>query len=798
MMNFIKNYSAVLPAWLSGVSEQNQQRYAELLQTMQAQESQRDQLLGKAASLKAYATERCKEWINSALGVAADPEKINVTCRYQIKVGQRTLVQEDKRTFVELALFGLHDRDQRFDMIFDGQVPSGLSRLRVESWLSSVDLRSEFWDVRQQALSHYDVVMALREVLGARTAYSLFVANLQGHLDQQRVMLVERFMQGDRSVSASPFVINGYRFGFRDLMVFQEKAEPYGGCALYAPDAPEGRAWTQFPNIRELEFHVASWVKTEQGLAYLIGQAHPAERRALAKYAAILRQLPSAWKGATFTEWPISPEGILVQAILHQINWDLAQESLAHPAAYRNATRELHQSFSRLSTELKALYTIGTREAGLITYERFCYDLIKQKIEDLLKTFGKTVQVNPDEILIDLSENEQVPLTQLIIKETSFYAHERGGEVIGVYPRFVVSAEHPALPDLDIRQLASWSRTLRPGEQYIAMLRTRYLNNQQPDYDFRKEVHFKARQAEMHHAVLSSFFSGVITSGVAEQLRTRIAGLKKVPVSYFPPFGETPSSVQYSAVFKFHVKRCLVEGVYVFRLVNNRTIDEILYTPDAPDGVYFRPLSQLFQAIKEHGLGQYFYNRVKFIDQRIMGTFINNIEYRNITETQPVLELNSRVLALGSSYDERIERIISDVDAQTTSLNEIISRLAYDAVVLAASAVSMVIPPVGLALTLVQITKNVLDGAEAYRYGDREAAFNNFKDALLDLASLVPGGKEASKAQKTLIQLMGDSKAIAGLVASATGQPSDYERLLELFEEILQEESAADSKTSLL
>ncbi|WP_339538529.1 dermonecrotic toxin domain-containing protein [Pseudomonas sp. RA_15y_Pfl2_54] len=797
-MSVINGFSEVRPAWLSGASEQNKQRHDHLLQQVRAEENRRDQFLDKAASLKAYAAARSKEWINSALGVSVDPETIKVTCRYTIKVGARTLVQEDKRTFVELALFGVHDRNQRFEMAFEGPVPSGLTPVRVENWLASVNIRSDFWDTRRKAFNDYDVQMALLQVLGARIAYSTFCAAVQGHLNQPNMAMVERFMQGDRSISASAFVMNGFRFGFRDLMVFQQKANPHGNCVLYAPGSPEERDWYQFPNSRELEFHVAGWVRTAEGQSYLAAQTQPAERAPLAKYVATLRQLPSAWKGVTFSEWPDAPEGILVEAIFHQIAWDLAQETLAHPAAYRSAPDEMRQSFARLNTELKALYTIGTREAGILTYERFCYDLIKQRIEDLLKTFGKTVQVNPDEILLDLSENETITLTRLIIKETQFYAHDRGGEVIGIYPRFRVGAKHPALPDLDIRQLASWSRTLRPGENYIAMLRADYLNRQHPDYEFKKDVHFNSRQVEMQRSVLSSFYAGAITLTLAEQLRTLILNFDKGTPASFPPFGEVPSTVQFSAVFKFHVKRCLVEGVYVFRLVQGGKVSEILYTPDAPDGVYLRPLSGFFEAIKEHGLGQYFYDRVKYVDQRIMGTFINNIEFNNVSEKLPVLELNSRVLSLRASYNERIERIIADIDAQTTSLNEIIGKLAYDSVALAASVVSLVIPPVGFALSVVQITKNVLEGAESYRYGDRETAFNSFKEALLDLASLIPGGKEATKAQKTLIQLMGDGKAIVGLIGSATGQTLGHERLLAIIEEILQEEPAGDSKTVLL
>jgi len=797
MSDLIKS-ATIRPVWLSRVNEQDLKRHDDLMQQLLELESQRDRLLGKAASLKAYASVRVKEWVNSALGVSIDPEQVKVTCRHKINIAQRALVQEDKRTLVELALFGVHDRYNRYDMTFEGQVPPGLTASRLESWLSSSDIRSDFRDIRRKAINDYDLQIALMEVLGARITYSVFAAALQGHLKQQGVAMVERFMRTDQSVSASAFVMTGYRVNFRDLMIYREKANPFGSCVLFAPGAPEGRDWYEFPNIRELEFQVAGWGRTDQGLAYLSAQAHPAQRAVLMKYMRTLRQLPSAWKGATFTEWPITPEGILAEPVFHQIAWDEAQEDLAHPTVYRNVGGESRQVFARLNTELKALYTLGTREAGVMTYERFCYELIKQRIEELLKTFGEIVKVNPDEIFIELSEKEKVTLTQLVIKETPIYVHESGGSVIGVYPRFSVGAGHPQLRNLDIRQVSSWSKTLRPGEKYIAMLRSDYLNSQHPDYQLKREAYFKTQYAEMYRAVLSGYFAGELSHDLGGQLLALVEGLNKPESSSFPPYGEAPSNVTYSAVFKFHVKRCLVEGVYVFRLINNGKINEVLYTPNAPDGVSFRPLSQLFESIRENGLGQYFYNRVKYVDQPIMGTFINNVEFTNISEKLPVLELNSRVLSLRSSYNQRIERIISDVDAQTTSLSEIIGKLAYDSAVLAASAISLVIPPVGVALTVVQITRNVLDGAEAYRYGDRATAFDNFKDALLDLYSLVPGGKEATKAQKTLIQLMGDSKTIVGLVASATGQTLGYERFLESLEAILAEEPASDSKTVLL
>jgi hypothetical protein len=297
--------------------------------------------------------------------------------------------------------------------------------------------------------------------------------------------------------------------------------------------------------------------------------------------------------------------------------------------------------------------------------------------------------------------------------------------------------------------------------------------------------------------VLSTFYTGGIKKDEAEQLIALILSLD-TPASLYALSGEPAFRVRYNALFKFHIKGCLVEGVYVFRLFKGEKFNDYLYTPDAPDGIYLRPMSWFFDSIKSGGLGQYYYERVKYKEQPILGTFVNNVEFTNIDEKQPELEANSRVRSLRDSYSERLYRIISDVDEQTTSLNKIIGKVVYDTLVLAASAISLAIPPVGVALTVVQITKNVLEGVESYRYGDRQAAFNSFKDALVDLASLVPGGKEATKAQKTLIQLMGDGKTVVRLVSLATGQSLGHERLLKVVEDILKEEPAGDSKTVLI
>jgi hypothetical protein len=148
-----------------------------------------------------------------------------------------------------------------------------------------------------------------------------------------------------------------------------------------------------------------------------------------------------------------------------------------------------------------------------------------------------------------------------------------------------------------------------------------------------------------------------------------------------------------------------------------------------------------------------------------------------------------------------ILRVISDVDAQTTSLAEIITGLTYNAVILAAQIVSLVIPPLGLVVSAIQITKNILDGAQAYHDGDDRKAIGHFKDALIDLATLGYGkykelGRQAiTTTQKTLIDFAKDAKKLADLVSEATGQKVPHEIFLEIVQDVLSERGEEASQT---
>ncbi|MFD2882777.1 hypothetical protein ACFS4T_05840 [Pseudomonas lini] len=136
-----------------------------------------------------------------------------------------------------------------------------------------------------------------------------------------------------------------------------------------------------------------------------------------------------------------------------------------------------------------------------------------------------------------------------------------------------------------------------------------------------------------------------------------------------------------------------------------------------------------------------------------VGTYLTDLEQlANFTEA-PVLVRNSRVTDLNDCYNDVVYKIISDVDEATQSLDEIIAGLVYDAVVTAVSVISIVFPPVGIALSAALLTQNLVQGGVAYSEGDRAKAMGHFKEALIELASLGKagiGGAGASQVQKKI------------------------------------------------
>ena len=802
-MNSLFNAKALIvnarPSWLDGITQDDRERYLMQEARLVARESELKKQLGHFSSLKDYARSIVNQLIKLEFDLDPDADEIVCNARYTFQVGGRKIEQEDTRTLTEQFIYGLYEEGQRAKLVFKGDgLPAELNQQWFEEIMTS-DARAAYGAEFRSRYQRQEVMQALKNVMSERLLLSALAARYQGHIsDDKNFARIVSVLNGDQA-----FTIDGVRLidNTRALqqLILVARRDGQGGFLLYAPGSPGGQDWYECQDLRGVGIRIGEWTIDGKGRDYLTWQSHAVDREAIATYLKQVERLPSTWKGVSLVASPFKGAEVLTALIENIRGWRVAEEESRTPYVYRTASDAQRQNFARTRCELKALQVIATREGGFISYGKFCFDLIKQRIEQVLADRGERATVNPDRIFVSVSPQLGMTLTELISTETHFYANEK--QTPWSYPRFTLEHDHPPISKLDIRDIAGWSRTLRPGEKYIEMLRSKHLNRSHPEGALKRMVHLEVQRRQMKVGVMQERFNGRLTAEQYRQLMNVIEALEKIDTRPTHPMGEYPSDVRFSAMFKLHLRDKLVVGVFVFRLVIGDRIEEFLYTPDAPDGRLIRPHSEFVSAVKKLKFGNYFYDRVRYTDQRVVGTYITDLEQLGNFNEAPVLRRNSRVKDLGSSYDDLIYRTISDIDEKTESLDEIIFKLVFDAVQAAAAVVSVVIPPVGIAMSVVLFTKSVLEGAEAYNDGDRATAAMHFLDALIELASLGKAGyskAQPTKLQQDFIGLLGNVYSVQKFYSQATGQQKLPLQALEVIQAILDNPQALDSKTRLL
>ncbi|MGE8186393.1 dermonecrotic toxin domain-containing protein [Pseudomonas sp. NPDC086278] len=806
LMSVLNNALTPRDARLAFWRESYRPEYVERFLLLEAQlinsEVEFNKVLGNRASLKAYANQRVRAFLDSATGHVRDPDLVIVNTSHSLSVGGRDIVQQDRMTLTEFAIRGLQDNNSQ-KISFEGEPPFGLSAGRLASWLNSVDIRSEYTLMVVQG-TPTAVNEAMQEHLARQIEFTLFCASVETNFHRQYQAWVTRYLQGDPSLVARGVVFPGSGAAMKNCFVISERARPSGANIVYAPHAPSGDVWYRFDSLAQMGAKVREWatrstafIDTHVGSRYQ-QTAHQffrevaVNRRRWTDDAVQLADLPAPRPGQP-----------LFGIVAEHIRWEAFEVSELAPQNYRAADRMRRQQFARLNTELKALYTVEARDHALVSFNRFAYDLIKNTAEQALRRRGENVVIDPDLIMIEFSPTESESLSAIIATERAFYAHESERPLPDRYPRFRLDASHPPVGSLNMLELASWSRSLRPGEKYIEMLKLMYLNPAEKTYTLRRGVHHERQLVEMRRAILSEHFQGRLNANQFSQLLSIVQALTTPNTETPPAMGDYP--VMRDSVYQFYLgHRRPVEGVYVFRCMSGGRNEDWLYTPQAPDGLWLRPLRQFDAAVRSKGLRDYFSRRVHYTDQRAVSQYFDELEASNRAVNPPDLEVGSRVRDLSRSYDQMIRRVISDVDAQTTSLAEAITGITYSAFILAAQVISMVVPPVGLIVSAILITKNILEGAQAYHEGDNRKAFGHFKDALIDLATLGYGkykelGKQAiTTTQKNLIEFAKDAKSLAEMVAAATGQKVPHQILVEIVQDVLSERRPQDSQTFVL
>ena len=786
------------PNWLKLASQSVQQRYTELEYSMVKYHDDFQRTHAPYFSLRAYARRQVADWANRALGVEVDADTIRVRTRYELKLGGKTILQEDSRTLTELVSLGLHDAGYAPQIILEGAEASGLTADKLEKWLQTIDVRKDFVETRSSNLP-LDYRDALSNKLISKLNFDLWSAYHSNQFGKADFDLVNRAIAGDSSVLIKGVNFAGAAQPLTGILVFQGSQRDQGPQQVYLKNSEGRHEFLRFNHFAEFANQLKIWMSNDSAYAASLLNADDMPR--IGKLLQQAKGLQWDLNNIRVTSVILhrSANDPLAGAVRVDYGWALATVYRIAPLHYRTALKSHRQQYVRLNTELKALYTVEARETGFPSYAAFSRDLIKKRVEEVLRSRGGFVEVNPDLIYVEMSPYEDFTLSELIVQERAFEPPSSPNwDPRRDYPRFHWSGAHPALDVLSIKDIASWSKTLRPGEKYIELLRTQFLERA-PLFTFKREVYFKRQLCEMSLALLSQYFDGKLSSdqfNSLERIITRLSTPEETQLS--------EAVVNTESVYGFRLKTSRkVEGVYIFRTRTLRGVEDFIYTPNAPDDLAFRSANDFVWSIRDRRspLREYYINRVAIADKKVINGYFDELRATVSDIPPPKPEVNTRIKDLRRAYETHVRRVIADVDEQTTSLGEIIAGLVYDNVKLAATIVSIVIPPVGLAVTAVELIKNVYDGLNAHYYGENEAAFTHFRDALLGLVSLGQAGRgveSVTKMQRTLIDLVGDANTVVGLLSTALGQKLGYERLLEIIQQVLDEPDASTSKTTVI
>lgn len=787
------------PDWLKSAGESVGHAYETLEASKEGYEFEHAQVFDTLFSLRHFAVEHFGAWCESALGMRLDPDAIKVHSLHRIKVGGRTIEQEDTCTLTEFIVIGLQDAGNRASLRIEGApADSGLTVARLEGWLSNRDLRVEFSNSLPS-----DSPQMFREsyfnYLHSQAEFALFVAQHSAVFNEADAALIKRTLQGDPSVEIRGVKLKSRPSILQDVLLFVSRTTSTRYALMKMPHGQF--EFVKFADIYQFNRWLESMLSDNRAYAESLippddlataGQLMGGGSTAL-HYMYELDPLPGymALKAGEplfgYSEVAYANEAGRVRALA--------------PPAYTYAGIAARQRYVRLSTELRALSMVNSRDNGFPTFEQFTRALIKQRIEELLLSRGQTVQVDPDKIMIQ-TDDFHLDLTTVLIEGHNFDVPETPGRTPDENPKFYVTGGHPSIEKLDIRDLSSWSETLRPGNHYTRLLQNDYLDRKHPGYEFKRAVHATKIRCEMHFDACHQYFSGNLSTEVFKGIQRLVDNLSETAGTDGSPF---PSNTN-EGIYKFRLlSRRIVEGVYIFRMSINGKFHDYLYTPNAPDGVSFRSLNEFVGSIRyRYGpFRDYYTARVKIDDRKVVDDYFDNLVATVNAVAPPQPEGQVRLLGLSMLHDDSIYRVLSDIDARTTSLNEVIAGLVYDNVIFAANIISLVIPPVGVVVTAVEVFKSLYDGARAYEQGDYSSAFGHGKSALIGLVSLgkaAAAGKpvKVTQAQKSLFDLGKDARTVVGWMAQATGQKLGEKRLIEIIEQLMKDHQSRRSQTTVL
>lgn len=769
------------PEWFKKAYVTNQELYVGLEKALLESQIQLHELTKDVASLTAYTQHAVEDFISPGTDERINPDTVFVNIQHTVRMANGKRIElSERKTLTQAFMYGAHDQDGRYVMTLDKDY--GIAKLtpsNIERAIQTLDVRLAYAPARRLVYGQQHVQETMREVLGRKTALTLFGAILQKHITYVAQDIVQRYNFGDPSIEASGIALRAhYKFKpLKSLIVYRRK----GGDpnlkthVLYAPGYSSDKDWYEFSDLDSLQRYVGLWALEENGRAYLRTQTHDIDRYNL-EYEVFRKEWPRGmsrdrdssgkawWDEVELFIW--AENDGLKSSIQNLLDFEETEEKAVTPQWYRSAPAGERQLFNRLNTDFKAIYDASKDKLHIEGFYKFARDLVMDRLNKYLG-YSRERWIDPDKVEVKFHAGS-LTLTELFIKwelwrsDSSVFEKFFLPELSSVRDqirtaefRWVDTGE----PVTEVRASAINALIeLMPGGHYLTYLKSNFLWTS--EIDLKVNLYRALKKNEMLRAVLTQKLQGKLPPLHYDWLKTLIEGLDRDTRTP----GGTPTRFEPGeGVSEFWLQGVRIAGGYIFRQGHV----SFAYIPNSPDGESFVWVGQLSKL--GYNVGNHLLSLAGLRGQKAVRDYI---KWDKLNEPRPEPSLAGYpVYNFKSEYQGMIDRFIDDLDFQTTTPAEAFWQDAKIILEVALDVVSIFVPPVGFVVGVLKITHSIVQGIVASSQGDSAGANAHFAAAWRGAIGMYLGKVASVGSAASALGLLSRIKDLSDVLSAVTGVP---------------------------
>lgn len=732
------------PAWYRNAHSSKRETLARHLAGYDQARQTLLNLFGHAATPQTLARYQLLEHLAEDLQINdLDPDRLFIRTRRSVA---RVGTYDQKHSLTELALRGLHTGDELKGSAFllnttlayaDAPLAEAHQEVTptyLATLLTTLNPRTGFEAVRREYYAKPEIHSAIGQMLDQRINALAYTAKLQNHITEADYQLIARLRRGAApQLGASTVALNG--LVLKDLWLLRQTDDDgrVKRLLLCTPEVPQAQQFHGFDDEVLCQAHILAWCANAQMRAYLLARVALKSGAGLQAFMDGVGFIPAQqeYRHVTFSDSSTQADCLKAMTLrLLEVQTD--DYHWGTPSWYRAATEAQRRQLTQLAENAEGAASTYAQhplsDAQFPAFEQFLHTQAKTQLNALLGRQRQT-DVDPDTVWVRypkdfpaLKRPESVTYTRLLRDgyEDSVGFLDAKFETVATF----MGPSGVDLSKLTPRNVALSVRGVWIGQRYANEVKAKLQDTSSPGYALRRDATLAITQLQLHNAALESRLKGHIAQVDLDWLALCINSLD-----------DTTPETRHT----YKVHRLFIDGEWVIDnyLFSHAANPVLLYTPKAPDGVFFREARVFNYLLKKvDGMLDYFIGRVAVQSRARIQYFLQTAKaglpadlnstdlslarYDSTERITPLLDLRHDL------FDMKLQRKIDDVAATTVNRAAMIMGLIWTCVESLIAVATAPFPVMSLSLGLLLALKDGMLALHAYNQGDTNAALQHF------------------------------------------------------------------------